>query len=92
VTLPIKDYAEVTTISGAMIMTSVSGKTKNGFTYEGDYEQATSGRVTWTATYRRSGNFYGMRHGRVNDLTGVSVSDVDDAVRDDIDATWTQPA
>lgn len=75
-----------------MIMTSVSGKTKNGFTYEGDYEQATSGRVTWTATYRRSGNFYGMRHGRVNDLTGVSVSDVDDAVRDDIDATWTQPA
>lgn len=89
---PKKDYAGPTTISGAVIMTSVSGKTKNGFTYEGDYEQASSDRVTWTATYRRSGHFYGMRHGRVNELTGVSAAEVDDAVKDDIEATWTQPA
>jgi hypothetical protein len=92
VALPIKDYAGGTTTSGAAIMTSVSGKTKNGFTYEGDYEQASSDRVTWTATYRRGGHFYGMRHGRVNELTGVSVAEVDDAVKDDIEATWTQPA
>jgi hypothetical protein len=38
VALPAKDYAGITTISGAAIMTSVSGKTKNGFTCEGDYE------------------------------------------------------
>jgi hypothetical protein len=33
-----------------------------------------------------------MRHGRVNELTGVSVAEVDDAVKDDIESTWTEPA
>jgi hypothetical protein len=84
-----KEYALLVTPEG-MVMTSVSGKTKNGFTYEGDYERANSDRVTWTATYRQSGHFYGMRHGRVDQLMGVSISDVDDAVKDDIEATWTQ--
>lgn len=69
-------------------MTSVSGKTKNGFSYEGNYEQASSDRVTWTATYRRGGHFYGMRHGRINELMGVSIAEVDDAVKDDIELTW----
>lgn len=72
-------------------MATVSGKTKNGFTYEGDYERISADRVTWTATYRRSGHFHGMRHGRVNELTGVSVAEVDDAVKDDIESTWTDP-
>jgi len=71
-------------------MASVSGTTKNGFTYEGDYQQATSDRVIWTATYRRSGHFCGMRHGRINELTGVSEMEVDDAVKDDIESTWTR--
>ena len=71
-------------------MTSVTGKTKNGFTYEGDYEQANSDRITWTATYRRSGHFYGMRHGRINELFGVPDAELDEAVRDDIESTWTQ--
>lgn len=89
--VPIKDYAGIATISKAAVMTSVSGTTKNGFTYEGDYEQASSDRVTWTATYRRGGHFYGMRHGRINELTGVSVAEVDDAVKDDIESTWNRP-
>ncbi|RUL74461.1 TonB-dependent receptor [Dyella choica] len=72
-------------------MAIVSGKTKNGFTYEGDYQCANSDRVTWTATYRLRGHFYGMRHGRIDQLKGVSVKDVDDAVRDDIESTWTHP-
>lgn len=71
-------------------MASVSGKTNNGFTYEGDYEHANAGRVTWTATYRRSGHFYGMRHGRVNELVGLPSAEVDAAVKDDIELTWTQ--
>jgi len=77
-------------IPKAMSMTSVSGKTKNGFTYEGDYEHANSDRVTWTATYRLSGHFYGMRHGRINELMGVSISDVNEAVKKDIESTWTR--
>jgi hypothetical protein len=72
------------------VMTRVSGKTKNGFTYEGDYEHANSDRITWTATYRLSGHFYGMRHGRINELVGVPVTEVDDAVKDDIESTWTE--
>ncbi|MFC5742065.1 TonB-dependent receptor [Dyella tabacisoli] len=71
-------------------MTSISGKTQNGFTYEGDYEHAKSGRLTWTATYRRGGDFFGMRHGRINDLLDVSMEEVDAAVKDDIESTWIQ--
>ena len=74
----------------AEIMTSISGKTQGGFTYEGDYEQMHSGRVTWTATYRRGGHFYGMRHGRIDELLGVPISEIDAAVKDDIESTWTQ--
>jgi hypothetical protein len=77
-------------IPKAIDMTNVSGKTKNGFTYEGDYERTNSDRVNWTATYRRGGHFYGMRHGRVNELLGVSTTEVDDAVKDDIESTWTE--
>ena len=73
-----------------MVMTSVSGKTKNGFTYEGDYEQSNPDRVTWSATYRRGGHFYGMRHGRVNELKGISTIEIDNAVKDDIESTWTE--
>jgi hypothetical protein len=71
-------------------MTSVSGKTTDGMTYEGDYERANSGRVTWTATYRRGGDFFGMRHGRINELLASAVAEVDAAVKSDIEATWIQ--
>jgi hypothetical protein len=71
-------------------MTSVSGKTTNGFTYEADYEHANSDRVTWTATYRRSGVFFGMRHGRINELLGVPNGEVDEAVKDDVELAWVQ--
>ncbi len=71
-------------------MTTVSGMTTNGFTYEGDYEHANSGRVTWTATYRRGGIFFGMRHGRIYELLGVPMTEVDTAVKDDIEFTWVQ--
>ncbi len=71
-------------------MTNVSGKTTNGFTYEGEYEHTNSGRVTWSATYRRGGIFFGMRHGRINELLGVSLGEVQEAVMDDIECTWVQ--
>jgi len=71
-------------------MTSISGKTTNGFTYEGDYERSNPDRVTWTATYRRSGVFFGMRHGRINELLGVPVGEINEAVQDDIEFAWVQ--
>lgn len=71
-------------------MTSISGKTSNGFTFEGDYERGSSGRVTWTATYRRSGSFHGMRHGQLNGLSSVPLDDLDLAVKGDIESTWVE--
>lgn len=70
-------------------MTTVSGKTKNGFTYEGDYEQASTGRIHWTATFRRDGDYAGMRHGHIHDTQGVSPAAVDDLVKVDMESTWT---
>ncbi|MDR3446691.1 TonB-dependent receptor [Dyella sp.] len=71
-------------------MTSISGKTTNGFTYEGDYERPSADRATWAATYRRSGVFFGMRHGRINELLGVPDGEVNEAVQDDIEFAWVQ--
>ncbi|MBD8873530.1 TonB-dependent receptor [Rhodanobacter sp. DHB23] len=71
-------------------MANVSGKTTNGFTYEGDYENADPDRVIWTATYRRSGVFFGMRHGRINGVHDIPVSEIDDVVKDDIESTWVR--
>ncbi|HWU76210.1 MAG TPA: TonB-dependent receptor [Rhodanobacter sp.] len=76
--------------SKASIMTAVSGKTANGYTYNGDYEQANADRITWTATYRLRGIFFGMRHGRINELLGIPVGEVDHMVKDAIELTWVQ--
>jgi hypothetical protein len=70
-------------------MPTVSGKTKNGFTYEGDYELASAGRVIWTATFRRDGDYAGMRHGRLFDMQDVAPAALDDLVKIDIQSTWT---
>ena len=74
----------------ATAMTIVTGKTKNGFTYEGDYQYANPDCITWKAVYRRSDHFYGMRHGRIDELKGVSTAEVDDAVKDDIESIWSR--
>lgn len=70
-------------------MTTVSGKTKNGFTYEGDYQQASAGRIIWTATFRRDGDYAGVRHGCMFDMQAVVPVELDGLVRADIEATWT---
>jgi hypothetical protein len=75
---------------GEPAMPSVSGKTANGFTYEGDYEQASSGRITWTATYRRGGDFFGMRHGRIIESPDVPSAEIGAVVKNDIESTWVQ--
>lgn len=61
-------------------MTNVSGKTTNGFTYDGEYELTRSDRVRWSATYRRDGIFFGMRHGGINELLGISLGELREAV------------
>jgi hypothetical protein len=73
-------------------MSNVSGKTSNGFTYEGDYHPASAGRVNWTATFRHKGDYAGMRHGCVHGVPDVSTAAVDDAVKGDIESTWTGTA
>ncbi|KZC17955.1 TonB-dependent receptor [Rhodanobacter sp. FW510-R12] len=70
-------------------MTTVSGKTKNGFDYAGDYEQASAGRVIWTATFRRDGDYAGMRHGCLYGMQGVAPAALDDLVKADVESTWT---
>lgn len=69
-------------------MNNLSGKTANGYTYEGVYENASPDRATWTATFRRNGVFFGMRHGRVNGLRSVPLGEVGDVIRDDIEEAW----
>jgi hypothetical protein len=73
----------------ASAMSNVSGKTSNGFTYEGDYQLASAGRVNWTATFRHKGDYAGMRHGCVHDMLGVPTEAVDETVKVDIESTWT---
>ena len=69
-------------------MVDISGKTANGYTYDGIYQNAGPNRVTWTATYRRNGIFFGMRHGRVDGLHDLPPTEIDEVVRDDISQTW----
>lgn len=69
-------------------MARISGKTNNGFTYEGEYEHANADRVKWSATYRRDGIFFGMRHGRIDELQGVTPEEVQEAVMDGIVFAW----
>ncbi|MEO7050509.1 MAG: TonB-dependent receptor [Rhodanobacter sp.] len=70
-------------------MTTLSGTTKNGFTYEAEYETATGGRILWNATFRRDGDYAGVRHGRLQDMAGVVASMVDEQVKLSIESTWT---
>ena len=71
-------------------MASVTGKTSNGYTYEADYEPAGAGWVNWTATFRRDGDFAGMRHGRLRGLGELPPASVDVAVKGDIETIWTE--
>jgi hypothetical protein len=73
-------------------MGNVSGKTSNGFTYEGDYQLASAGRVNWTATFRHDGDYAGMRHGCVHGMLDMSTAAIDEAVKGDIESTWTDAA
>jgi len=73
-------------------MSTVSGKTRNGFAYEGDYHPASAGRINWTATFRHNGDYAGMRHGCVHGMLDIPVSAIDGAVKGDIESTWTDAA
>src|SRR5665213_2345392 len=42
-------------------MADVTGKTSNGFAYEGDYQLPSAGRVHWSVTFRHNGDFAGIR-------------------------------
>lgn len=70
-------------------MTTICGKTQNGFTYEGDYEMASGGRILWNATFRSDGSYAGVRHGRLYDMQDVVAAAVDDLVKASIESTWT---
>lgn len=71
-------------------MGTVSGKTSNAFTYEAEYHPASAGRVRWSATFRHKGDYAGMRHGCLHDMRDVDTASVDEAIKLDIESTWTQ--
>lgn len=71
-------------------MTIVVGKTSNGFTYEGEYEPAGHDSVRWTATFRQQGDYHGMRHGRIFEVSRLSLADLDVVVKNDIDEIWVK--
>lgn len=68
-------------------MTSLSGKTGNGFTYEAEYEIASGGRIRWSATFRRDGDYAGVRHGQLYDVHDEQA--VTELVEASIESTWT---
>lgn len=72
-------------------MSHVSGKTRNGFTYEGDYERGSRGRVPWRATYRKDDSFFGMRNGQLEQMQDVLDDALDAAVKRAIEDKWTEP-
>lgn len=72
-------------------MSTITGKTHNDFTYEGDYDLAGRGRLNWTATYRKDGAFCGMRNGRLENMAALTSDDCDAAVRRAIETKWTDP-
>ncbi|MDQ6647241.1 MAG: TonB-dependent receptor [Pseudomonadota bacterium] len=69
-------------------MSSVTGTTTNAFSYEGDYAVGARGRVTWSATYRKEGAFFGMRNGQLEQMQDASSEDVDLAVKEAIELRW----
>lgn len=69
-------------------MTTVSGMTSNAVSYEGHYEQGTRGRVIWSATFRKGGDFCGMRNGQLEQMQDASPEDLDAAVKAAIDQRW----
>lgn len=71
-------------------MADIAGKTSNGFTYEGDYQLPSAGRLHWSVTFRHDGNFAGMRHGSLYDMQGIDEAGLEAAVKQDIDLVWTQ--
>ena len=70
-------------------MTTLSGTTQNGYTYEGEYEAASGGRVLWNATFRHKGDYAGVRHGRLFDVKDVVPATMDELVKASIESTWT---
>ncbi len=71
-------------------MADVSGKTSNGFAYEGAYQLPSAGRVHWSVTFRHNGDFAGIRHGCVHGMQDMHPAGLEEAVMRDIESAWTQ--
>lgn len=71
-------------------MADVSGKTSNGFAYEGSYQLPSAGRVHWSVTFRHNGDFAGIRHGCVHGMQDMHAAGLEEAVKRDIESVWTQ--
>ncbi|MDR3443767.1 MULTISPECIES: TonB-dependent receptor [Dyella] len=69
-------------------MHDLSGITSNGFDYTAQYDAAALDSVIWAATFRKSGIYRGVRHGRVFDVSKRQSPDVKLAVMEDIEEIW----
>jgi len=69
-------------------MSDIAGITSNGFDYTAQCLAAVLDSVVWAATFRLHGDYRGVRHGRVFDVSEMSMTDLRKAIKEDIEDTW----
>ena len=61
-------------------MSDIAGMTSNGFDYTAKYLSAVLDSVVWAATFRLDGDYRGVRHGRVFDVSELSITELQKAI------------
>lgn len=69
-------------------MSDIAGVTSDGFDYTAMYVDAALNSIVWAATFRLDGCYRGARHGRVFDVSELAMTDLQNAIKDDIENTW----
>lgn len=71
-----------------MISTAVCGISSGGLSYTADFVPAANDSIRWSAAYRVSGIFRGLRHGRISEASLMSPAELMRSVIDDIERAW----
>ena len=69
-------------------MSYIAGMTDDGFDYTAICVQAVQNSVAWAATFSLDGNYRGIRHGKVFGISGMPITDLRIAIRNDIECVW----
>jgi len=73
-------------------MSDIAGMTSDGFDYTAMYVAAVLNSVVWAATFRLDGDYRGARHGRVFEVSELSITDLQQVIKDDIECAWVSKA